>query len=108
MTKMNSIRALTLAAGLAVALPGLALARDLGENANNGATSSPGAYAMQVTQPRDGMALPEAVGNNAQADGNPLAAPVRTSMAHEGNHLPRAVGNSANAFGGFGTGPVEG
>ncbi|MDQ1080750.1 glycosyl transferase family 39 [Pseudoroseomonas cervicalis] len=108
MTKLNAFRALTLAAGLAMALPGIAAARDLAENANNGATSSPAAYAMQVTQPREGMGLPEAVGNNAQADGNPLATPVRTTLAHEGRHLANPVGNSANAFGGFGTGSVGG
>lgn len=108
MIQLNAFRALTLAAGLAMALPGIAAARDLAENANNGSTSSPGAYAMQVTQPREGMAVPEAVGNNAQADGNPLAVPVRTTLAHEGRHLANPVGNSANAFGGFGTGPVGG
>ncbi|MFB9969255.1 glycosyl transferase family 39 [Pseudoroseomonas cervicalis] len=108
MIQLNAFRALTLAAGLMVALPGLAAARDLAENANNGATSSPAAYAMQVTQPRDAMVLPESVGNNAQADGNPLAAPAPLTLAHEGSHLPRPVGNSANAFGGFGTGPVGG
>ncbi|WBV43392.1 glycosyl transferase family 39 [Pseudoroseomonas cervicalis] len=108
MTKLNAFRALTLAAGLAMALPGLAAARDLAENANNGATSSPSAYSMQVTQPREVASLPESVGNNAQADGNPLATSVGVTLAHEVGHLPRAVGNSANAFGGFGTGPVGG
>lgn len=103
-----SLSALALAAGLAFALPGGAQARDLAENANNGSTSAPGAYAMQVTQPREMAGIPDAVGNSAEADGSPLAAPVRTTLAHEVGHLPNPVGNSANAFGGFGTGPVGG
>ncbi|MFB9971818.1 glycosyl transferase family 39 [Pseudoroseomonas cervicalis] len=104
----NSFRALALAAGLAVALPGLALARDLAENANNGSTSAPGAYSMQVTQPRDVAGIPDTVGNSAEADGNPLAASVSTTLRHEALHGARPVGNSANAFGGFGTGSVGG
>ncbi|MCQ4158854.1 glycosyl transferase family 39 [Roseomonas sp. GC11] len=111
MTSFSALRALTLAAGLAVALPGLApgaaQARDLFENANNGSTSSLSASSMAVTQAREAAGIPEAVGNNAQADGNPLAAPVNTSRAHGGS-IAQPVGNSANAFGGFGTGPVRG
>ncbi|MCQ4161429.1 glycosyl transferase family 39 [Roseomonas sp. GC11] len=111
MSNLSAFRALALAAGLAAALPilapGSAQARDLFENANNGSTSSPFAYAMAVTQSHDAAGIPEAVGNNAQADGNPLAAPVATSRAHGGN-LAQPVGNSANAFGGFGTGAVRG
>ncbi|WBV41841.1 glycosyl transferase family 39 [Pseudoroseomonas cervicalis] len=108
MFSSHSFRALTLAAGLAVALPGLALARDLAENANNGSTSSPSAYSMQVTQSREAAGIPDAVGNSAEADGNPLAANVSTTLRHEALHGARPVGNSANAFGGFGTGPVGG
>ena len=103
-----SLRALTLAAGLAVALPGLATARDLAENANNGSTSSPAAYSMPVTQAREVVAIPDTVGNSAEADGNPLATPVATTLRHEAAHGGLPVGNSANAFGGFGTGPVGG
>ncbi|WBV43325.1 glycosyl transferase family 39 [Pseudoroseomonas cervicalis] len=107
MTKLNAFRALTLAAGLAVALPGLAAARDLAENANNGATSSPFAYTMQVTRAQQPAGIPGPVGGNAQALGNPLRLQLAQTEPHEAAHLPRAVGNSANAWGGFGTGSAQ-
>ncbi|EFH12088.1 hypothetical protein [Teichococcus cervicalis] len=106
MTKLNAVRALTLAAGLAVALPGLAAARDLAENANNGSTSSPFAYAMAVTRAPQADGIPGPVGHNAGARGNPLGLRLAQTEPHEAAHLPRAVGNSANAWGGFGTGPA--
>ncbi|MDQ1080820.1 glycosyl transferase family 39 [Pseudoroseomonas cervicalis] len=107
MTKLNAFRALTLAAGLALALPGLAAARDLTENANNGSTSAPFAYSMQVTRAQAPAGIPGPVGDNAQPRGNPLALQLAQTEPHEAAHLPRAVGNSANAWGGFGTGPAQ-
>ncbi|MCQ4159981.1 glycosyl transferase family 39 [Roseomonas sp. GC11] len=80
MTTFSALRALTLAAAV-MALPALAQARDLSENANNGTTSAPFAYSMQVTRAHDTAGIPAAVGNNAQASEAKLGA-LATTQDH--------------------------
>ncbi|MCQ4162423.1 hypothetical protein NON00_21145 [Roseomonas sp. GC11] len=69
MTAFSAPRAFTLALTLAaaLALPGLAQARDLEENANHGATSDLSASTLVVTRLHEAEELPGAAGDNAQA-----------------------------------------
>lgn len=97
MTITGTFRALTLAAGLAVALPGLAMAEGWDEPVGNGANAvgNPLAQPMAVTQatPRD---LTQPVGRSAAPSASPLAQPQPVTRSANLDQVPGPVGNSAS------------
>jgi hypothetical protein len=75
MTSLINARAMALAAAMALAIPGLALAEEAGPVGNAAsATGNPLARPMATTH-AVGDAAQENAGNSASATGNPLAVP---------------------------------